>query len=107
MTPAPLPRSLRLVRVLGWLAFGAGLLLFCALFLRFGTSSVPKARWSSRWGQPHWITTRDPGGQFRIDYPSNWDLSTPFDRFTRHRIGRMVAVDTMAIRRGKPVGMLV
>jgi hypothetical protein len=100
-------RSKRFIVCLGWLSFGAGLLITVLLFFRHGASNVPKARWRSRWGQPHWVTTRDPQGQFLIDYPSDWDLSTPFERFTRHRIGEYFAMDTLALRRGKPTGLLV
>jgi hypothetical protein len=102
-----LSRPSRFVVWMGWLSFGAGLLITVLLFLRHGGSSVPKARWRSRWGQPRWVTARDPQQLFLIDYPSNWDLSMPFERFTKHRVGEYFAMDTMAIRRGKPNGMLV
>ena len=57
-----LPRSLRLVVWLGWLIFALGLLAASFLYLRHGGSSVPKVRWRSRWGQPRWVTFKDPLG---------------------------------------------
>src|SRR5439155_945930 len=70
-------------------------------------TTVPKVRWRSRWGQPRWLAFRDPLGQFLIDYPSDWDMSAPFERFTRHRIGNLVAVDTVAFRHAYPTGLVV
>src|SRR2546423_15287042 len=101
------PRSFRFVVWLGWLIFGAGLLSTVALYLRHGATTVPKVRWRSRWGQPRWLAFRDPLGQFLIDYPSDWDMSAPFERFTRHRIGELVAVDTVAFRHAYPTGVVV
>jgi hypothetical protein len=102
-----IPRSLRLTVLLGWLIFVLGLLAFAFLYLRHGGSSVPKARWRSSWGQPHWVTFRDPLGQFVISHPSDWDESAPFERFTQRTIGSLMATDTVAIRHGRPVGLLV
>jgi hypothetical protein len=102
-----LPRSLRLVVWLGWLVFALGLLAAAFLYLRHGGSSVPKVRWRSRWGQPHWVVFRDPLGQFVINHPSDWDESAPFERFTQKPIGNLIAADTVAIRHGRPVGLLV
>ena len=103
------PRAVWLVAGLGWLIFAAGLLAFAFLYLRHGGSTVPKVRWRSRWGwgQPRWVTFQDPEGQFLLDYPSDWDMSAPFERFTRHPIGRLIAADTMALRHAHPTGLLV
>ncbi len=100
-------RGLRSIARLGWLCFGVGILAFIYLFLRYGTSSIPKTRWRSQWGQPHWVTFRDPAGKFLIDHSSDWDESAPFERFTRHQVGDLMAMDTVAIRRGKPIGLLI
>jgi hypothetical protein len=105
--PVHASRSLRFLMGLGWVTFGTGIVIFALLFLRFGGSSAPKAKWRRSWGQPRWVTTRDPQGKFLIDYPTDWDLSTPFERFTRHRVGSLVAMDTLALRRGDPIGLLV
>jgi hypothetical protein len=101
------PRSLRWIAGLGWLLFGAGILSFIFVYLRYGGSSGPRARWRSRWGTPRWVTFRDPLGQFLIDHPSDWDESAPFERFTRHRVGDLVAADTLALRHAHPTGLLV
>jgi hypothetical protein len=98
---------MRFIRALGWVSFGLGIVFFVLLFFRFGGSNVPKTRWRSQWGQPHWVTGREPGGQFLLDYPSDWDLSTPFERFTRRRLGSLFAVETLALRRGDPIGLFV
>jgi hypothetical protein len=92
---------------LGWLIFAAGILSFAFLYLRHAGSSVPKVRWRSRWGRPHWVTFQDPEGQFLINYPSDWEMSAPFERFTRHPIGNLIAADTMALRHADPTGLLV
>src|SRR6187200_2124193 len=98
---------MRFMRVLGWVSFGLGIVMFVLLFFRFGGSNVPKTRWRSQWGQPRWVTAREPGGQFLLDHPSDWDLSTPFERFTRRRLGSLFAVETLALRRGEPIGLFV
>jgi hypothetical protein len=105
-TPAT-PRKRRLTVWLGWLCIAVGLLAAVFLFLRHGGSSVPKVRWRSHWGQPRWVTFRDPEGLFLIDHPSNWDVSAPFARFTRRPIGELIAVDTVAMRYTKPASLLV
>src|SRR6266851_2135806 len=101
------PKAVWLIGGLGWLIFAAGLLAFAFLYLRHGGSTVPKVRWHSSWGRPRWVTFRDPEGQFLLDYPSDWDMSAPFERFTRHRIGAVIAADTMALRHAYPAGLLV
>jgi hypothetical protein len=106
MTPR-VPKAVWLIGGLGWLLFVAGLVSFAFLYLRHGGSSIPKVRWHSRWGRPRWVTFRDPEGQFLIDYPSDWDMSAPFERFTRHPIGGLIAADTMALRHAGPTGLLV
>jgi hypothetical protein len=100
-------RTGRLLNWIGWLCFAAGVLAFIFLYFRYGATSIPKVRWRSRWGQPRRMTFRDPQGKFEIDHLSNWDVSAPFERFTRHRVGNLVRVDTVAIRRGKPIGILI
>jgi hypothetical protein len=101
------PRSVWWVAGLGWLLFAAGILSFIFVYLRHGGSTVPNVRWRSRWGQPHRVTFQDPEGKFRLDYPSDWDASAPFERFTRHRVGSLVAVDTVALRHAHPTGLAV
>jgi hypothetical protein len=101
------PKAIWLIAGLGWLIFAAGILSFVFLYFRHGGTNVPKVRWRSRWGRPHWVTFQDPEGQFLIDYPSDWDMSAPFERFTRHRIGTLIALDTMALRHAYPTGLMV
>jgi hypothetical protein len=101
------PRYVWLVAGAGWLLFAAGILSFIFVYLRHSGSNVPKVRWHSRWGQPRWITFRDPEGKFLMDYPSDWDMSAPFERFTRHRVGSLVALDTVALRHANPTGLAV
>jgi hypothetical protein len=101
------PKGVWLIGGLGWLIFAAGILSFAFLYLRHGGSTVPKVRWRSSWGRPRWVTFRDPEGLFLIDYPSDWDMSAPFERFTRHPIGGVLATDTMALRHAYPTGLLV
>jgi hypothetical protein len=96
---------MRFVRMLGWVSFGLGIVMFVLLFFHFSGGGVPKTRWRSRWGQPRWVTARDPAGQFLLDHPSDWDLSTPFERFTKRRLGSVIAVETLALRRGDPIGL--
>ena len=105
--PRSTPRSLRFIVGMGWLMFGAGLLSFIFLFQRHGGTSVPRVRWRSRWGQPHQVTFRDPLAQFSIDHPSDWDESAPFERFTHHKVGDLVAADTVALRHADPTGLVV
>ena len=101
------PRTPRWITGLGWLIFAAGLLSFAFLFFRHGGSSVPRVRWRTRWGRPRWVTFRDPLGRFLIDHPSDWDESAPFERFTRHPLGDLIAADTVALRHARPTGLVV
>lgn len=103
------PKAVRVVTGLGWLVFAAGLLSFVFLYLRHSGSDIPRVKWKSRWSwsRPHSVTFQDPEGRFLLDYPSDWDMSAPFERFTRHRVGSLVALDTMALRHADPTGLLV
>jgi hypothetical protein len=106
MTPGP-PRSLRWIVGMGWIMFAAGILSFIFLFLRHDATTVPRVRWRTSWGRPRWVTFRDPLGRFSVDHPSDWDESAPFERFTRRRVGDLVAADTLALRHARPNGLVV
>lgn len=103
------PKGLLIVAGLGWLIFAAGVVSFIFLYFKHGATNVPKVHWSSHWAwtRPDLETFRDPEGRFLLDYPSDWDMSAPFERFTRHRVGDLVALDTMALRHVNPTGILV